>query len=196
MEILLDIDICEGLLCDETWDVVSDDDRNELAKRTELDVIHDAQYVNIGPGADLIVLLLVADIGLRALKLGAEINDGIDGWIGVGKKLRKLFQRKKIVSIDIDGAASMAIELIAREVNIDLLEKLDETTINLVDVSGMIPINSGLSAKPHNYYILTYRVNGEDVYVVGVTSRGKAEIIKHFGFNPYGIRDIKLKKTL
>ena len=170
---------------------MSDDDKNELVKLTELDEIHDAKYVNIGPGADFIVLLLIIDIGLRALKLGAEINDGIDGWIGLGKKLCKLFRRNKIVSIDIDGATSIAIELISREVKIDSLIKLEETTINLVDVSGMIPINSGLSAKPHNYYILTYRVNGEDVYVVGVTSTGEANIIKHFGFNPYGITDIK-----
>ena len=191
MEILLDVGVNDGPFCDEILDVVSDEERKELAKLTELDVIHDAKYVNIGPGADVIVMLLIVDIGLRALKLGAEINDGIDGWIGVGKKLRKLFQRKKIVSIDVDGAASLAVELIARNVNINKLEKMAETTINLVDVSCMIPINSGLSAKPHNYYILTYRVNGEDVYVVGVTSEGKAEIVKHFGFNPYGITDVK-----
>lgn len=191
MEILLDVGVNDGPFCDEILDVVSDDDKNELVKLTELDEIHDAKYVNIGPGADFIVLLLIIDIGLRALKLGAEINDGIDGWIGLGKKLSKLFQREKIVSIDIDGATSIAIELISREVKIDSLKKMEETTINLVDVSGMIPINSGLSAKPHNYYILTYRVNGEDVYVVGVTSTGEANIIKHFGFNPYGITDIK-----
>lgn len=85
----------------------------------------------------------------------------------------------------------MAIELIARKVNITTLVKIDDTTINLVDVSGMIQNNSKLSAKPYNYYIQTYRVNGEDVYVVGVTSTGEASIIKHFGFDPYGICDIK-----
>ena len=95
------------------------------------------------------------------------------------------------MSIDSDGAASMAIELISRQEKITKLEKIQETTINLVDVSGMIRNNSNLSAKPHNYYIQTYRINCEDIYVIGITSSGEANIIKHFGFNPYGISEIK-----
>ena len=78
MEILLDLDICEGLPCDENWEV-SDNDRKSIEGRAELNGVCEAKYVNIGPGADLIVLLLIVDIGLRMLKLGAEINDGIDG---------------------------------------------------------------------------------------------------------------------
>lgn len=190
MEILLSLNICDGLPCDETLEV-SAEDKIELEKRAELEGVCEAKCVNIGPGADLIVLLLILDIGLRVLKLGAEINDGIDGWIGLGKKLRKLFQRKQLVSIDIKGATSMAIELIAQKVEITTLEKLEETTINFGDLSDLLPQNIGLSAKPHNYYIQAYYVNKEDVYVVGVTSTGNAEIIKHFGFNPYGITEIK-----
>lgn len=95
MEVLLDIDICSGLTCDKTFNV-SDEDKKEIGKRAEFDWVCDAQYVNIGPGADVIVLLLIVDIGMRILKLGAEINEGIDGWIGIGKKLCKLFQRKKL----------------------------------------------------------------------------------------------------
>ena len=96
------------------------------------------------------------------------------------------------MSIDADGAASIAIELISQKEKIVKLEKIHETTINLVDVSFMLPQNINLSAKPHNYYIQAYRINDEEVYVVGVTSTGNADIIKHFGFNPYGIWDIKL----
>lgn len=191
MEILLDLDICEGLLCDKTREV-SDNDRKSLEGRAGFNGISEAKYVNIGPGADLIVLLLIVDIGLRLLKLGAEINDGIDGWIGLGKKLSKLFLQKKIVSIDADGAASIAIELISQKEKIVKLEKIHETTINLVDVSFMLPQNISLSARPHNYYIQAYRINDKEVYVVGVTSTGNANIIKHFGFSLYGIRDIKL----
>lgn len=190
MEILLDLDICKNLPCEDTLEI-SIDDKEEIKKRLDLENIYDTQIVNIGPGADLFVLLLILDISLNILKLGSEINDGIDGWIGIGKKLRNLFQRKKIVSIDLDGATSMAIELIARHERIIRLEKIQETTINLVDVSGMIRTNSTLSAKPHNYYIQTYKINDDDIYVIGITSSGEANIIKHFGFNPYGISDIR-----
>lgn len=191
MEILLDLDICKNLPCKETWEV-SDNDRKSIEKKVGLYNICNAKYVNIGPGADLIVLLIIVDIGLRTLKLGAEINDGIDGWIGLGKKLYKLFQQKKIVSIDADGAASMAIELISKKEKIGKLEKIHETTINLVDVSSMLPQNIDLCARPHNYYIFAYQINNKEVYVVGVTSMGNANIIKHFEFNSYGISDIKL----
>ena len=121
--------------------------------------------------------------------MGGEINDGIDGWIEIGKKLQKLFRGKKIVSIDIDGATALAIDQIAKQGRIVSLEKIQETTINLVDVSGMISVNSELSKKPHNYYIQTYRINDEDIYVVGIKSSGEVEIIKHFIFNPYGISE-------
>jgi hypothetical protein len=103
--------------------------------------------------------------GLRALKFGAEVNDGIDGWIGIGKKLKKLFKRNKIVSIDKEGATAMAIELIAPKEEIIKLEKIQESTINLVDVSGMTTINSELNKRPHNYYIQTYRINDLDIYM-------------------------------
>lgn len=190
MEILLDLSICENLPCEESLEI-SVDEKEEIKKRSGLEDISDTRFVNIGPGADLIVLLLILNISLSVIKLGAEINDGIDGWIGIGKKLRNLFQREEIVSIDLDGATSLAIELIARHERIIKLEKMQEATVNLVDVSGMIRVDSALSAKPHNYYIQIYRINDEDIYVIGITSSGEANIIKHFGFNPYGIYEIK-----
>ena len=190
MEILLDIDSREDISCEELNEVL-DSDKKELLKQFEIEGIRDAKYVNIGPGADFIVLLLIIDIGLRALKLGTEINDGIDGWIGIAKKLGKLFKKNKIVSIDEDGATSLAIGLIAQKIRINKLQKIDEMTINLMDVSGMIHGNYGLSFKPHNYYIQTYKVNNEDIFIIGITSAGDVNLIKHFGYNPYGIYDIQ-----
>lgn len=190
MEILLNLSLCDNLPAEESLEL-SFDDKEEIRKRAGFKNICDVQLVNIGPGADFIVLLLILDISLSILQLGTVINDGIDGWVGIGKKLKNLFQRHKIVSIDSDGATSMAIELIARHETITSLEKIQDTTINLVDVSGMIPLNSNLSAKLHNYYIQAYRINNEDIYVIGITSSGEVSIIKHFGFNPYGIDDIK-----
>lgn len=131
--------------------------------------------VNIGLGVDWLVLLLVVDIGLRIIKIGAEINDGIDGWIGIGKKLNRLFCRKKIVAIDKYGATALAISLIGKKQTINKLKKLQESTI---DWSEMTYI--GTSTNLLKYYIQTYCVNDSDVYVVGVSATGEAKIIKHF----------------
>lgn len=189
MEILLGIEGNENLSHDGIFENCINKDKIE--KSLKCGNVCNAELVNIGPGADWVVLLVIVDIGLKILELGSIINNGIDGWIGIGKRLSKLFQHKSIVSIDITGATSLAIELIAREVNIVQLEKLQETSINIVDVSGMIPINKGLSARPHNYYIQTYKVNEMDVYVIGIMSNGEAHIIKHFVANQYGIWEKK-----
>ena len=140
---------------------------------------------------DVDAILLVVDIALRMLKIGTEVNDGIDAWISLGNKLWNLFRKRKIVSVDIDGATSIAIALIAQREKIVKLEKLQEATINLVDLSSMLPQNVGLSKAPHNYYIQTYRINDDEIYVVGITSEGKANVIKHFGYSRYRIKDVK-----
>jgi len=190
MEILLNIDNYEE------WEsngnlALSKNEKERIKEQINFGNIRKYSIANIGPGADWIVILLLFDLGLQLIKVGAEINDGIDGWIGLGKKLHKLFYRNKIVSIDNDGATALAINLIAKKEKIDRLEKIQESTINLADLSGFIRGNKGLSNKPHNYYIQTYCINNNDVYVIGVKSTGKAEIIKHFCYDLNGLVEIK-----
>ena len=189
MEILLNIDNYEALESNNF--VFSTIEKNKIKKQIDFGHIKKYSLANIGPGADWIVILLLLDLGFQLIKVGAEINDGIDGWIGLGKKLHKLFHRNKIVSIDNDGATALAINLIAKKEKIDRLEKMQESTINLADLSGFIRGNKGLSNKPHNYYIQTYCINNNDVYVIGVKSTGKAEIIKHFCYDLNGLVEIK-----
>ena len=190
MEILLEMNLCESLVSDDVFEL-TEIDKDNIRKQVELGCIRSVELVNIGPGADYFVLLLVVDIALRMLKIGTEVNDGIDAWISLGNKLRNLFRKRKIVSVDIDGATSIAIALIAQREKIVKLEKLQEATINLVDLSSMLPQNVGLSKAPHNYYIQTYRINDDEIYVVGITSEGKANVIKHFGYSRYRIKDVK-----
>ena len=190
MEILLSIDNYEEKACNESLDY-SESEKERIKKEVGFDHVSKVDFVNIGPGADCIVILLVVSIFFQLIRIGAEINDGIDGWIEIGRKLRRLFRRKKIVSVDVDGATALAIEHIARKEKITKLVKLQENTINLVDVSGQIPANKGLSQKPHNYYIQTYQVNDEDIYVMGIKSTGDVKVIKHFTFFMNGFIDEK-----
>lgn len=182
MEILLNFEFCE-----EEELKLSKAKRERAIKEACLEDVEAVELVNIGPGADYFVVLFLLSLGLQAIKLGAEINDGIEGWLGLGKKLWSLFEREKIVSVDLEGATALAIALLARKMKIEKLEKIQESTLNLVDLSGMIPGNKGLSQRPHNYYIQSYRINDMEVYVVGIQSNGKTEIIKHFNYCPYGV---------
>lgn len=54
MEILLDLDICKNLPCDETFEI-SEYDNEQISKRVDFDNIHSSEIVNIGLGADLLV---------------------------------------------------------------------------------------------------------------------------------------------
>lgn len=187
MEILLNIDNYEALESNNF--VLSTIEKDKIKKQIDFGIIKKCSLANIGPGVDWLVILLLLDLGLQLIKVGAEINDGVDGWIEIGKKLYKLFRRKKIVSIDVDGATALAIEHIAKKEKITKLVKLQESTINFVDISGHIPANKkGLSKKPHNYYIQTYLVNDEKIYVLGVKSTGETNILKLFSFSLYGFK--------
>lgn len=57
---------------------------------------------------------------------------------------------------------------------------MQEDTINLVDMSGFLPKNKGLAAKPFNYFVKTINVNHETLYIIGVNSTGEATIIKRY----------------
>lgn len=187
MEILLNIDNYEALESNNF--VLSTIEKDKIKKQIDFGNIKKFSIVNIGPSVDWLVILLLLDLGLQLIKVGAEINDGIDGWIGLGKKLLKLFHRNKIVSIDNNGATALAINLIARKQRIIRLEKIEETIINLADISAISRGKRGLSKKPYNYYIQSYCINNTDVYVIGIKSTGEVKIIKHFVFSMHGIEE-------
>ncbi|MBP5401283.1 MAG: hypothetical protein J6Y35_06625 [Bacteroidales bacterium] len=181
MEVLLNIENYEEKFCDDRFNY-SKAEKERIKRDTKLDHITKVDFVNIGTGADWIVILIVLSFGLRILKVGKEINEGIDSWIDLGKKLRGLFRRKRIVSVDKDAAAALAINLIAQRTKIDKLVKVHDNTINFTDVSGMLPRNKGLSKKPHNYYIQAYLINDRETYVIGIQSNGEAKILSHYDF--------------
>ena len=181
MEILLRIDNCkEKMNLDEF--TLTESDKNNIIKDIDLGSnVKSVEYVNIGAGVDCMVIMVgFALVGYKILKSGKSINDGIDGWLEIGKKLKKLVKHNKIISIDSDGATLLAIKLISQKENIRFLEVCQEDTINLVDMSGFFPENKGLAARPFNYFIKTIKMNDETIYIIGVNSTGQATIIKRY----------------
>ena len=160
---------------------LTESDKEDIIKDSDLGSnVKSVEYVNIGAGADCMVIMLLVCFGLEILKAGKIINDGIDGWLGFGKKLKKLVKRNKIISIDSEGATLLAIELISQKEKINAFEVMQEDTINLVDISGLVLGNKGLAAKPLNYFVKTFKVNDETIYIIGVNSTGQATIIKRY----------------
>lgn len=192
----LNMDIMELLLNIPKYEEsVNDDGLSEVEKKEIVDSIpiegdKYATVVNIGPGADLMTILAVISAVANVFLVGDKIIKGVDGWLKIGKYIKSLFVRKELVSVDKDGASLLAIEWISTNGTINSLVKIDETTINLVDVSQMITEKSSLASKPHNYYIQTYLVNDDKYYVVGIKSSGDVNLIKCFEYGySYGIHE-------
>ena len=179
MELLFDIDNYEEKMSSDEL-TLSETEKKKIINDIAISNVKSIEFVNIGAGADCMVVMVGIWLGYKILKSGKSINDGIDGWLEIGKKLKKLVKRNKIISIDSEGATLLAIELISQKENIKLLEVCQEDTINLVDMSGFLPENKGLAAKPLNYFVKTIKVNDETIYIIGVNSTGQATIIKRY----------------
>ena len=123
---------------------------------------------------------MTINLGFQLIKLGAEINNGVDGWIELGKKILKLFRQDELVSVDSDGATALAINRITKNGTISSLEKMTESVIDLTAYSEKNHGNVKSSDEKQMYYIQTYMINHQEIYVVGTLSTGKTEIIKHF----------------
>lgn len=181
MEILLRIDNYEDKMSSNEL-TLAESDKKDIIKGLDLEShVKSVEYANIGCGADWIVILIgIVIIGYNVLKSGKSVNDGIDGWIEIGKKLKKLVKRNKVISVDSEGATLLAIEAIAQLETINVIAVFQENTINLVDVSGFLYENKGLTAKPYNYFVKAIKVNNETIYIMGVNSTGEATIIKRY----------------
>jgi hypothetical protein len=172
---------------------LSEDDKKALADELDLGEVSSITEENIGPGADVMIILIVL-AAIQAIKLGKDLNDGVDGWIELGKKLSKLVDKKEIVAVDKDGATSLAIKFISDQEKIESIRKDTEHEINLASTFGLIGDNrepDDLISKPYNYYVQSFIVNDEKIYVLGVKSSGEVNLIKCFEFgNSYGIREM------
>ena len=132
MELLFDIDNYEEKMSSDEL-TLKESDKKKIIEDVAISNVERVEYANIGCGADWIVILIgIVIIGYNVLKSGKSVDDGIDGWIEIGKKLKILVKRNKVISVDSEGATLLAIEAIAQLETINVIEVFQENTINLV----------------------------------------------------------------
>jgi hypothetical protein len=171
------------------------DIKNELDFEEEISLSEE----NIGPGADVMVILVSILTIAQVFLLGEKIDKGIDGWLKLGKRVKNLFHKKKLIAVDQDGASLLAIEFISNLEPIKSLQKQEEHTINLVNLIDLLPDGrtpENLITKPFNYFIQSYIINDEKLYVLGIKSSGEVNIIKCFDYGwPYSIVELEIPKN-
>lgn len=171
---------------------LSDSDLSEIKNLIDF---KDSQVsgANIGPGADLMTILVTINTVANVFLIGQQIDAGIDGWINLGNRLKKMFRKKQLVAIDKDAASLLAIEFLNSKEKIQSLVKTHEHEINWIRLDGMLLDRKpeDFISKPHAYFVQTYLINSQKYYILGITSQGKVELIKCFDAgNPYGLQEI------
>ncbi len=196
MELLINTDKYDDQI---NWKKLLIENSDEILKAVDIEGRKKVSLENIGPGADVFVILVSILTVANVFLLGEKIDKGIEGWIKIGSRIKKLFKKKELVAIDKDGASLLAVEFINKVETIKSLEKEDEHEINLVNLKHMFTDGrkeGELITKPYNYFIQTYIINNEKRYIIGIKSTGEVNLIKCFELvNPYGITEIDTIKN-
>lgn len=143
--------------------------------------------VNIGPGADFLTILVVINTIADTYLVASKLLEGSEAWKKLLEKIKGFISKKQLISIDEEGAKFLAVDYLVSHYSCDSIELVDSHVINITDISGMVRNTSELAKKPHNYYVQTYLVNGEDTVVLGIRSDGEVKLIKAFGLSNYGL---------
>ena len=170
-------------------------ERKKLEEKYDLRPADSVEVVNIGPGADLLVILAtIATAAWSIFQLPGTIKSSLEGWEWLVKKLKTYKKNKILVSLDLDAAGMLSIDYLADKYGEDSsFELMDAYDFNIVDISGMFPgREDGLAARPHNYYVFSFRIAGR-VIILSVRSTGEIRQLETFLDMPYGLSDIDSK---
>lgn len=191
MELLLNIDELSHITNDGWDDSFKEKEERQIKEVLQMDGIEKVARVNIGPGADLLTILVAINITLDTYLVASKILEGSEAWKKLIVKIKDFISKKQLLSIDEDGAKILAINYIVEHYSYDDIELIDSHVINIAEVSCKPDASSDLAKKPHNYYIQTYCINGENRLILGIRSDGEVKLIKGFGLSNYGLIEMQ-----
>ncbi len=91
MELLLQIEKYDDKI---NGDGLSSVDIEQIKKELEFEGEKEISEKNIGPGADVFVILASILTIANVFLIGDKIDKGIDGWIKIAKRIKKLIKRR------------------------------------------------------------------------------------------------------
>lgn len=177
---------------------LSEKDRKIIEDMYDLTQEDKYEIANIGPGADLLVILTtIATAGLSIWNFPTVLKDGLDNWQWLIKKLKSFIQKKELVSLDQDAAGILAIDYLANKYGDDsCFNLMDAHTFKIINLGGMFPNRKeSLAAHPHNYYVFTFYIAAR-IVVLSVRSTGKIRELETFDDMPYGLNDYKTNERI
>ncbi len=185
MQVLLNLP--ESFFEDECSPAFAYKERAKIEKEYNLRSIDEVDVVNIGPGADWLVLMMtITTTSWTLFQLPGIIKESLEGWQWLIDRLKGYKKNKQLVSLDQDAAGLLAIDYLADQYGDDeSFDIIDAHTIHIVDISGMVSNRvGGLANHPHSYHIFTFRITGR-IIILSVRSTGKIRELEAFSDMPY-----------
>jgi hypothetical protein len=174
-------------------ELLTDDEKRVVCNYTGLDQdTSDFKRLNIGPGADLFVILATIWKTIEAvgtLYTAVDLSVKFGSFIG---KIKEFVKNRQLVSIDEDGAKLLAMDYVIKNFN--------SNSIKVIALETIIPSGGGsyidypghaITKTPHRYYIIVFEIDDANTIVMGVKSTGEMEVLKAFEFDPYGLRELR-----
>jgi len=189
MQILLNIDELADVTNDGWEEHFSTEEERRIVETLQLENVEELARVNIGPGADLMVILLSINAIADTYLVASKILEGSAGWKKLISKIKQFINKRELVSVDEDGAKILAIDFLTQHYQYERIDLISSQVINITDVSGLIRLSSELAKRPHNYYIQAYCLDNEKKIILGITSDGEVKLIKAYGWSPYGLNE-------
>lgn len=190
MELLLNIESVSDIV-NNSWDLeFSDKEEFKIREAISMDDVDKIARINIGPGADLLVILAAVNIVADAFLVGSKALAGMESWKKIIAKIKGFKQKNELVSLDAEAAELLAIDYLYGRFEYDTIELIDSHCFNITNLEGLVQSSSDLARKPYNYYIQSYLLDNEHHVIVGVMSSGEVTILKQFGLSNYGLEEI------
>lgn len=173
--IILPKSLSEELINYELSDIHSQELNEILKELKEIDNNVDIAEINLGRGADWILILATLNSIIGVMALGDKLEKGIDGWIKIGKRISKIFNKSDRVYLDDNAAKIIAITHISNKIDIKDIKLIDQHTTILVDFSDWFKQRNSESfeAKPFNIYNYTFEVNNDRTISLSIKSNGE-----------------------
>lgn len=139
----------------------------------------ECELINIGTGADWVVVLQTIGTVVETIKVGMELVEKIIDYKKAARKLLEIKNEEKLIAVDADGAKLLSLQKISEYEDLTSIEFIDQMVVPLVDLNGSFrDKRSGLARHPFNHYTFALKVNNEMVYITGVTPSGDVEITR------------------
>lgn len=176
----------------EQWEMEDGDLKREEFERFLLTASRDAfpdleisfGQGNIGYGADLPTIVLTIAGLAYIIKSGKDINDGLEGWIGVGEKVSALWTkiRSKVIGVRLSRNAAISVGLAKwSRKHSERFSIEDITILEHEGASPLLNVESDSERFPESVYIVKLAaVRIEDgsaaIFVVSVKANGHVRV--------------------